>query len=43
MKREELLELIGTGEGYTLEFKESLPSDLGKLPNFLLDCSLASI
>ncbi len=30
MKKEELLELIRIGEGYALEFKESLPSDLGK-------------
>ena len=30
MDREELLGLIKTGEGYCLDFKESLPSDLGK-------------
>ncbi|VVB58333.1 Putative DNA-binding domain protein [Candidatus Anstonella stagnisolia] len=30
MEREELLGLIGTGEGYALDFKESIPSDLGK-------------
>ena len=30
MDKKELLNLIKTGEGYTLEFKESLPSDLAK-------------
>ncbi|MBI4154312.1 putative DNA binding domain-containing protein [Candidatus Woesearchaeota archaeon] len=30
MNKKELLALIKTGEGYTLEFKESVPSDLGK-------------
>src|SRR3989338_6681720 len=30
MGKDELLSLIKTGEGYSLEFKESIPSDLGK-------------
>ncbi len=30
MNREELFGLIKTGEGYRLDFKESIPSDLGK-------------
>ncbi len=30
MNREELLDLIKTGEGYCLDFKERLPLDLGK-------------
>ncbi|HIJ97627.1 TPA: ATP-binding protein, partial [archaeon] len=30
MGKDELLALIKTGEGYSLEFKESIPSDLGK-------------
>ena len=30
MHKEELLGLIETGEGYTLDFKEALPSDLGR-------------
>ena len=30
MKREDLIELVKTGEGYTIEFKESLSSSLSK-------------
>ena len=30
MNKKEILELIETGEGYTLEFKESLSSSIGK-------------
>ncbi len=31
MNRKEILNLINIGEGYTLDFKEAIPSDLGKL------------
>ena len=30
MNKEELRGLIETGEGYTLDFKEGIPSDLGR-------------